>query len=177
MKKCTRCSAEKDEQLFPITGKGYLSNKCKCCTEDYKKEWKLKNLVRVKEVNDKWKSENREHYLKSLKKIHAKNSENQDYITKRKTYNSNFHKLNPQISRNAASKRRARTKEATLFGFDKEILDIYKSCPKGFHVDHIVPLNGETVSGLHVPWNLRSIPAEENLKKSNKLLDLSVEIQ
>lgn len=33
------------------------------------------------------------------------------------------------------------------------------------HVDHVIPLFGRAVSGLHTPWNLRVIPGRENVRK------------
>ena len=50
----------------------------------------------------------------------------------------------------------------------QEIKRIYDECPEGYHVDHIIPLQGELVSGLHVENNLRAIPALDNLRKHNK---------
>ena len=73
--------------------------------------------------------------------------------------------------------RRAGLKRATPKWADrKAIKSIYKECLSrnknnsiAFEVDHIIPLNGKLVSGLHVHWNLQIIEAKENRSKSNKV--------
>lgn len=51
----------------------------------------------------------------------------------------------------------------------KEIQKFYENRPEGYHVDHIIPIRGKSVSGLHVLWNLQYLPAEENMKKGNRV--------
>lgn len=68
-----------------------------------------------------------------------------------------------------ANKRRA-AKNQPHWADQTEITAFYAACPPGYHVDHIVPLNGKNVCGLHVVWNLQYLPPAENRAKSNKLL-------
>lgn len=85
-------------------------------------------------------------------------------------YSSNmWRRSNLQKDANKSARRRASKLQRTPKWADLDkIQAIYLSCKKGEHVDHIIPLQGELVSGLHVWNNLRCIPATDNLKKGNK---------
>ena len=62
-----------------------------------------------------------------------------------------------------------RIKQRTLPNEDKKtIAEFYSNCPIGYEVDHIVPLNGKNVSGLHTMNNLQYLPKSINRSKSNK---------
>lgn len=47
----------------------------------------------------------------------------------------------------------------------------YINCPKNKVVDHVIPLLGKLVSGLHVKWNLQYLTPKQNGKKGN-IVDL-----
>ena len=90
-----------------------------------------------------------------------------------KCNNSYWFKNNRQKHNLKEANRRAKKLNATPKWLSKEdkikIKEIYMTCPDGWHVDHIIPLQGKDVSGLHVPWNLQHLPAKENIIKGNKV--------
>lgn len=94
----------------------------------------------------------------------------------------NTWKENNKVQVRADTKaRRRKHREATPIWLSRkqksEIRQIYQiaitmtqATGEQYVVDHIVPLRSDVVCGLHVPWNLRVVTQDENLKKSNKLL-------
>ena len=155
MKTCRNCGVAKSLDFFPKQKKnkdGHHSY-CKQCRAAYDKA-RYNPEKRNKEYVQNLESERqarREYY-----------SENKDAYYARK------------------AKRRASLLNRTpkwLSASDlKTMSSIYARCSllnkqssEKYEVDHIVPLQGETVSGLHVPWNLQIIPMFENRSKGNKL--------
>lgn len=67
------------------------------------------------------------------------------------------------------AKRRAALLQRTPKWANQEaIAFFYDFCPKGFHVDHVIPLQGKLVSGLHVENNLQWLPEKDNLRKHHR---------
>jgi hypothetical protein len=63
----------------------------------------------------------------------------------------------------------ARKRKAMPAWADREVIQrFYEARPEGHHVDHVIPLRGKFVSGLHVETNLQYLPGVENNKKGNR---------
>jgi hypothetical protein len=67
-----------------------------------------------------------------------------------------------------ASKLRATPKWLTEFDIDYMKFMYAKASHFKMHVDHIIPLQGVSVRGLHVPWNLQLLEPSENISKGNR---------
>lgn len=77
---------------------------------------------------------------------------------------------NKQVVNFHTRTRQARKLQATPVWVNLEAIKmIYKNCPSGYEVDHIIPLQGKNVCGLHVPCNLQYLTPLENQIKGNRL--------
>jgi len=141
----------------------------------------------IKNRSAEYREANREHVLEQSKERYAaKKDEQREYYQQRYENNPELLKRiaeksrqwklnNPDKVAAQTALRRARKLEATPKWADLQaIAEIYKRCSEiseqteiAHQVDHIIPLNGDLVCGLHVESNLQIITAEENNKKNN----------
>lgn len=156
------------------------------------KEYRTANLetVRAKDrerSKKKWKF-NREHVSKQASEYYKRHKV--EILQKAKKYRESnreevnlrvreWRLVNKHVTRTYSKVRELKERRALPAWANLEkIKDIYKdrqllSEMTGIehHVDHIIPLRGKLVSGLHVENNLRIIPAIENLSKNNQFLE------
>lgn len=163
MKKCSTCKETKSLAEFNknISAKDGLHNQCRSCSRISKSAWKKRN-------RSKCNAQMRNAYAKDPIKNRARV----------KTYRQiNPGIINAQCMRRHAKKLQRTPKwltriqhiEIRQFYIDAKKLQWMSNSTDPFEVDHIVPLQGKNVSGLHVPWNLQILPKSLNLKKGNRV--------
>ena len=149
------------------------------CMDCLKIEWEETNAKRaLLPKSEASKNAGKKYYEKNkdLVKLKALSRSNDDRRQYRKTWKEN----NPEIVKADNKHRRNKHRLATPKWLTKEQKDAIKqkyieamAITRGTGiahvVDHIVPLRGELVSGLHVAWNLAVITSKANSKKSNKI--------
>ena len=160
MKTCPSCDTEKDMSLFGKSKhkkSGYNSN-CKSCVNARSQARRDAFPDISRETTKKYRTNNRDKELARY---------------------TRYNKENPEVRANISALRRAKELNATPAWLTDEHKDDIKAmyvlakkyeklCNTRYHVDHIVPLAGKDVCGLHVPWNLQLLPASVNIAKGNK---------
>jgi 5-methylcytosine-specific restriction endonuclease McrA len=154
------------------SNKDGLQRRCKSCMNEYLAVWRSNNPDNY----SKWVSENENSVSIRMEEWRKNNIERT-----KNTYNvwrkNNMDKVNFKSAKRRASK----MKRTPPWISAEQLLEIkefyilakelqWLSDPTDpLSVDHIIPLQGENVSGLHVPWNLQILPKSQNSSKGNRV--------
>lgn len=161
---CTSC---KEEKYIDCFHKG--ERRCKPCRKEKAAKYYLSNRERILKRTASYNKANPEVSRKAMTK-YRKNNPNKD-----KEWKDN----NRDKIRMYWQKRYAAKKNSVPSWLDEDdnflLQEIYDLCEmrnrmtnEVWEVDHIVPLQGKGVCGLHVPWNLQVLTREQNRLKGNK---------
>ena len=161
MKTCSKCETEKPLSDFhkDRTHSDGVRSFCKACVGLYSKKYHVLNKDKINEKSKIWVAANRERHNAKCNRWAKANPD----------------KVNARTARRYAAKTQA-TPEWLSEDDQWVIVEAYdlaqlrtKMLGGKWEVDHVVPLRGRGVMGLHVPWNLRVVPMQQNRRKSNIL--------
>lgn len=165
-KVCNTCERSAGLDAFSKNkqNKDGRNNRCKSCDSEYKRKYYVKNKKRIDAKNKRYATEKKEE-IKQYQRLYRE--ANKEAIRDQRRSSGKMAA--------AQAKRRSAQKERTPPWADMSaIAELYAEAKRleeltgiQFHVDHIVPLQGELVSGLHVPANLQLLTAHDNQSKYN----------
>lgn len=171
MKTCNRCNETKTLDMFPKDGR----KQCKACKAAITAIWKAQNKEHLKKSRAEHYALNKDKEIASMMKWREVNKE---YVSKYAKEYASEHKAERA---SLQMRRHARKVSSEILKGDEwndffisELYDLSRERSEvtgiQWHVDHIVPLQGKAVSGLHVWYNLQVIPAAINVRKSNTFI-------
>lgn len=186
VKTCSKCDEEKPTSEF---GKRKdrpdgLQYHCKACKKASNSAHYKANAEKVKATTAKRAVEKKDEIRAYRIRYEKENAEEialrqrarrEEMAPERAAYHRKYRQEN-KATVNALSRRYKASKikrtpswanEQAIRAFYEEAARLEQETGIKYHVDHIIPLQGELVSGLHVENNLQVIPANENLSKSN----------
>lgn len=159
---CKQCKLDwqaKHPEYFP---KYFEENKEELLKQ--MKQYYVDNRDLVLALNKQWRDAHKEEKALSDKEYYELHKE--DILAR----NRQWQKEHPEVMKTLKIKTQTNRNLRVVAWTDwNEIEQVYKNCPKGMVVDHIIPLQGKNVSGLHVSWNLQYLTPEENNRKHNRV--------
>lgn len=168
MKACSSCKVVKPLSDFckDASRADKLESVCRICKNAYSAKYRTKNKERLAEAR----ATNAERRAAATAKWRAANRD------RALAYKAAYNRANLEKDAARSGRRRARTLCATpvwaneFFISEAYALAKLRTQVSGYrwHVDHIVPLQGRKVCGLHVEHNLQVIPGIVNMRKNNK---------
>ena len=152
--------------------KDKLQKYCRACQSNKNKQWHLSNKEKRAAYREVYVAATVEHRKKTKRKWDEANYEHRRRYRKARL---------PYYTERARMRSALKSKATPPWLTQEHILeirqlywladDLFTISGQSYHVDHIVPLKGKDVCGLHVPWNLQILPSDLNLSKSNKHRD------
>ena len=186
-KTCKSCGEDKPVEVFAKNGKCGRHPRCKPCRAAIERERRINHGEDIRAQERARYQSDKTGKVAAIKRYYAAN---RDKILERnaglylakadeiKEYAKTYRAENKDKVREWNGSRRALIRNACPSWADRKAIaavyhqayELEQATGIAHHVDHIIPLAGKNICGLHVHGNLRAIPAVDNMRKGNKVV-------